>query len=928
MQKIFLVISKVVGFTGSEITAYEYAIELKNLGYKVTVGSFEISNFFRNQLENQGINCLDVLEQKDTIICDILWLFHNTTYNLVKKAGIVKTARVVFSSLSLFEPLECPPVFIQDIDLITVNSVESFEFYSAKYPDLKSKLCILVNSCPTKFSNIKNIHSPLISNVAIISNHIPDELNYLLRNRGDISYYHYGAYGDVRLIEDTDLIKNDAVISIGKTIQYCLTLKVPIYCYDHFGGPGWITPSNIKTAAQYNFSGRCTKTKKTAIEIDREIKYGYLGVVNEISKLHEIACKDFSLSINIGKILKILDNNNSKNIKRKFCISDPIELRIVASSDIFIRDQILLLKLTKYIKELQAQILEAKKEYDSEILNSLTIKSEVKQKNQLITDKEEELIQKNQLVIENEERIAELQNQVKMDNEKIVQLKSSYSWKITKPLRYLTNVVIRIYYSIIIILKHRNSGIFDRHWYLKRYNDVRFLRFCPFVHFSLIGVHENRSPNENFAVEDYLHNNYITESKYNYTLNYAIRDWEEQKHVCTNKFDLAFYKKNNKDVLSAGIEPFLHYIKYGIHEGRSAKAIDLNKEKARLSVSIIIPTYNRADKLERLIEPLVSSGKGLDFEIILVNDGSTDMTRNVLIDLEAKYSEVRGINISNQGAGIARNHGANNAKKDIVLFIGDDIIPKNDNFILAHILHHQINSQVNFSVLGNVVWPSDDLFEITPVMKHIQGHGGEQFGYFDMEPFRCWDWRFFYTCNVSVKREIVSDWINEGFSPQFTGCGFEDGEFAYRMEKNYGRFDVFYTTDSLGYHYHRHDVESFLSRQRFIGAMAYTLFTLHPEILPETGFHELYNMLNINDIQNMESIPEYMDQAQALFEMTIDLQKNKILGSELWHKELLHCIFKLSAYLGFIETATTPNSNYLAGLKYAVDSTVGKLRVY
>jgi glycosyltransferase involved in cell wall biosynthesis len=431
------------------------------------------------------------------------------------------------------------------------------------------------------------------------------------------------------------------------------------------------------------------------------------------------------------------------------------------------------------------------------------------------------------------------------------------------------------------------------------------------------GVYEDRKPNNSFSVQEYiLNSDDVSLSKYNATLHYVIYGWKEWMEIRLHQFDKVFYKRLYPDVEKAGMNALRHYIEHGRKEGRLNRRVLVEREEARFSISIVIPTFNCAHKLRRMVDSLIECAKGLNFEIIIVNDGSTDQTKDILLELEKKHPELLAINISNQGAGLARNHGAQAAKKDIVLFIGDDIIPANNDFILAHVAYHQAKVQKNIAILGKVVWPQEDQFEISPVMLHIQGTGGEQFGYTDMQPYRFWDWRFFYTCNVSVKREVITDWMAEGFSPEFTGCGFEDGEFAYRMEKKYGKFPVLYIEESLGYHHHSHNVESFLRRQRHVGTMGYTLFKLHPETLHKAGLSEVHRMLNSLDFKNPQMIPEALDRVDSLFKQAIELEKKNLLGTETWHKELLHSIFKISFYLGFIEQSATPLSNYSKALEY------------
>jgi GT2 family glycosyltransferase len=88
------------------------------------------------------------------------------------------------------------------------------------------------------------------------------------------------------------------------------------------------------------------------------------------------------------------------------------------------------------------------------------------------------------------------------------------------------------------------------------------------------------------------------------------------------------------------------------------------------SVSIIIPTFNGASRISKCLEALLSQTSSRDVEILVVNDGSTDDTANVV----AQYSGVRLINQLNAGPAAARNRGALEARGSIILFTDDDCV--------------------------------------------------------------------------------------------------------------------------------------------------------------------------------------------------------------------------------------------------------------
>ncbi len=90
-----------------------------------------------------------------------------------------------------------------------------------------------------------------------------------------------------------------------------------------------------------------------------------------------------------------------------------------------------------------------------------------------------------------------------------------------------------------------------------------------------------------------------------------------------------------------------------------------------MSVSIIIPTFNAASRIRNCLDALIHQTTGPDAEILVVNDGSTDNTAEVV----ARYSGVRLITQANAGPAAARNQGALEARGKIILFTDDDCVP-------------------------------------------------------------------------------------------------------------------------------------------------------------------------------------------------------------------------------------------------------------
>lgn len=91
-----------------------------------------------------------------------------------------------------------------------------------------------------------------------------------------------------------------------------------------------------------------------------------------------------------------------------------------------------------------------------------------------------------------------------------------------------------------------------------------------------------------------------------------------------------------------------------------------------MKYSIIIPVYNVEQYLENCIENLLKQTYK-DYEIILVNDGSTDNSVKICEDYSNKYPDViRLYNITNGGPGAGRNCGIDHARGEYIIFVDSD----------------------------------------------------------------------------------------------------------------------------------------------------------------------------------------------------------------------------------------------------------------
>ncbi|WP_198595313.1 glycosyltransferase [Vibrio splendidus] len=241
-------------------------------------------------------------------------------------------------------------------------------------------------------------------------------------------------------------------------------------------------------------------------------------------------------------------------------------------------------------------------------------------------------------------------------------------------------------------------------------------------------------------------------------------------------------------------------------------------------VSVIIPTYNRSDLLVELISrwEKVQSYTDLSFEIIISDDGSNDNSLEIL----SKPNRIHNFTIINnehKGPANARNKAIHKARGHILVIVGDDIYPE-PNFIDLHFNRHKELSDTD-ALLGNCEWYKG--LKPNFLMKHITELGCEQFSFIHFEPQTYTDYRHFYTCNISLKREFVLS-ESKTFDDDFYKVNFEDIEFGYRLSKK--GMKIYYDDSIVAEHNHLYDsLVKFFNRQKTAGEMANVFYQKHPE---------------------------------------------------------------------------------------------------
>jgi glycosyltransferase involved in cell wall biosynthesis len=105
------------------------------------------------------------------------------------------------------------------------------------------------------------------------------------------------------------------------------------------------------------------------------------------------------------------------------------------------------------------------------------------------------------------------------------------------------------------------------------------------------------------------------------------------------------------------------------HENR-VKVIRSGRHE-NLKISIIIPCYNQAQYLRDTVYSIFTQTYS-DYEIIIINDGSSDKTDEIAVGLQKQFNQVKYIKQENQGLGATRNTGLDSATGELIQFLDAD----------------------------------------------------------------------------------------------------------------------------------------------------------------------------------------------------------------------------------------------------------------
>ncbi|MDJ0631608.1 MAG: glycosyltransferase family 2 protein [Xenococcaceae cyanobacterium MO_188.B29] len=280
--------------------------------------------------------------------------------------------------------------------------------------------------------------------------------------------------------------------------------------------------------------------------------------------------------------------------------------------------------------------------------------------------------------------------------------------------------------------------------------------------------------------------------------------------------------------------------------------------------SVVIPTYNRKPILIKCLQALENQQsdkliKG--YEVIVVDDGSTDRTLEWLAENATQFPHLITFSQVHQGPAAARNLGVQQAKGDTIIFIDSDLVVT-EKFLQAH---------ANTLAKGVEKIGSDRLFTYGWVINTAN------FDNPTAEPYKITDFSaaYFATGNVAISRQ----WLEEAglFDTQFQLYGWEDLELGVRLKKL--GLKLIKCPEAVGYHWHPpfnlEQIPKMIDQEIERGKMGVVFYQKHPTfnvklMIQMTLFHRiLWGILSLGGSLNEKTM-------QPLLQWLIDRGKPQL----------------------------------------------------
>ena len=244
-----------------------------------------------------------------------------------------------------------------------------------------------------------------------------------------------------------------------------------------------------------------------------------------------------------------------------------------------------------------------------------------------------------------------------------------------------------------------------------------------------------------------------------------------------------------------------------------------------VQVSVIVPTYNRWHILKETLNSLSNQTQPReDYEVVVVDDGSTDGTGEMLtrVRFDLPLKTVR--HGRNRGRAAARNSGIRSASGEFIMFLDDDMTSA-PGLIAAHLRAHEQSK--NCAVIGNIRFGLG--IKRDALTRYLSVRGVHRLRPGEKVPLKC-----FVTGNSSVRKKHLQE--ADLFDETFTAYGGEDLDLGCRLHRI--GLDFIYCPEAVSYHDHLRRFDEICALMRTYGARSVPiLLRKHPHLIDVLQLH-------------------------------------------------------------------------------------------
>lgn len=315
-KKILITQPMIHGINGSTTVTMELAEYLQSEGVAVVVYTHHYDEPARKFFEQKNINVVCSQDEPQYRLSDFdyIWVHSQVVpVSIIKALGSKLPKRMpkfIFNHMSPLDSVPDERPFIYELEerlsSKTLFVSAATRDIQANYFIVKPVFDLFRNPSPVAFSKLKYSPAKSLKKVLIVSNHPPQEIleaKTILEGDG-VEVVSFGETSDEYSLITPGLLKKfDAVITIGKTVQYCLVAGVPVYIYDHFGGKGYLNEASYEGAADRNFSGR-DGGRLTAEFIAADIVDRYRDAVHYQTKNRQSFITELSIDNVLPRLLE------------------------------------------------------------------------------------------------------------------------------------------------------------------------------------------------------------------------------------------------------------------------------------------------------------------------------------------------------------------------------------------------------------------------------------------------------------------------------------------------------------------------------------------------------------------------------------------------------------------------------------------------